>query len=172
MDLLIKKLELKNNELEFANSKKRFPELFNNDEIESEISRLNDEFNMLKNEAESIQKIEDKKELLYTQLTEYIKVIEKEYIYPFSKSQGLSFPMFYVSSLIDIKNILFSGFKGTSGVILNLTIDSKDAVNNKTQFLNFLKEKRNDFNNAQNLFELYTVYRSFDEIIKSDYRQT
>lgn len=172
MNQLIEKLELKNNELKFASSKREFPELFNKDEIEPEISRLDDEFNVLKHEAESIQKIEDKKQLLYAQLTEYIKVIEKEYIYPFSKSQGLSFPMFYVSPLIDIKNILFSGFKGTSGVILNLTIDSKDAVNNKTQFLNFLKEKRNDFNNAQNLFELYTVYRSFDEIIKSDYRQT
>ncbi|WP_278554626.1 hypothetical protein [Elizabethkingia bruuniana] len=170
MNQLIEKLELKNNELKFANSKRDFPELFNTDEIEPETSRLNDEFNVLKNEAESITKIEDKKELLYAQLTEYIKVIEKEYKYPFSKSQGFGFPMFYISPLVDIKNILFLDFKGISGVILNLTADSKDAVNNKTQFLNFLKEKRNDFNNAQNLFELYTVYRSFDEIIKSDFR--
>jgi hypothetical protein len=169
MNHLIEELEIKNNKLDFVKSKIKYLTIFKNEEIEPELLILTNETIDLKRKAEKITDIQTQKELLFNQLTEYIKKLEKDYNYPFSKSQGLSFPFFYISPLMDIKNILFLDLKGISGVILKLTLDEKDAVNNKTEFLNFLKEKRNEFYKSENLYELYSLYKKFSEGIKINF---
>lgn len=166
MNELIQKIENINNNLEFVRSKVQFPQLYKLEDTEAELLKLTEEHLKLKREAEVVTEINSQKELIYRQFSEYIETLEKPISHPFSKFQGLSFPMFYIAPLIDIRNILFLNLKGISGAIVNTTADPKDAVDDKDDFVILLKQKRNDIFNARNLYDLYLVFKSFSEDLK------
>lgn len=166
MKKLIEKIEKKNNALEIIKAKIKFPQIYSASQCEVELQELEEEILALKNQAIEEKSIESRKELIYGQLTEYIQKIEKPQIYPFSKSQGLSFKMFYILPLINVKNIIFYNQNGLEGAILNLTLDEKDSVINKEQFLEFLKNKRDEALDLENLFDLYLFYKTFANSIR------
>ncbi|MEA9412591.1 hypothetical protein [Flavobacterium sp. PL02] len=169
MKELIEKIEHKNNQLSIAKSKVSYPQVYPHSETEIELLKFTTELLDLKKEAIQETKIETQRSLIFQQLSEYIGVIEKEHQYPFSIKQGLSFELFYISPLINIKNIVFFNQNGISGVIYNLTLNEKDAVKDKEQFLYFLKNKKIEAQNLNNLAELYDFYTEFRETIIKDF---
>lgn len=167
MKELIEKIERASNRLNIAKAKVAYPQLYPYSETEIELLKFTNELLDLKKEAAQVAKIETQKSLIFQQLSEYIRVIEKEHIHPFSKKQGLSFDLFYISPLINIKNIVFFDQNGVAGVIYNLTLNDEDVVKNKEQFLSFLKNKKLEVQKLNNLSELYDFYTVFREgIIK------
>ena len=166
MTTLLQKIEKTENELEFAKSNVQFPESFKFEDTEIELLKFTEEKYNLKKEAVLITEINSQKELMYRQFSEYIETLEKPTTYSFSKSQGLSFAMFYVSPLMDVRNILFLNLKGIKGVELNTTKDPKDAVDNLPDFIFLLRQKREEVLNASNLYDLYLVCQSFSKDLK------
>lgn len=169
MKELIEKIAHKNNQLNIAKAKVAYPQVYPYSETEIELLKFTTELSDLKNEAIQQTEIETQRSLIFQQLSEYIRVIEKKHNHPFSKKQGLSFDLFYVSPLVNIKNIVFFAQNGVAGVIYNLTLNDKDAVNNKELFLNFLKDKRLEVQKLNNLSELYDFYTVFREAIIKDF---
>lgn len=169
MKELIEKIEHKSNQLNIAKAKVAYPEVYPHSETEIELLKFTNELFDLKKEAAQQTKIETQKSLIFQQLSEYIRVIEKEHIHPFSKKQGLSFDLFYISPLINIKNIVFFDQNGLAGVIYNLTVNDEDAVNNKEEFLKFLKNKKLEVQKLNNLSELYDFYTAFREVLIKDF---
>ena len=167
MKELIEKIEHKNNQLNIAKYKVAYPEIYPYPEIE--ILKYTTELFHLKEEAIKQTNIENQRSLIFQQLSEYIRVIEKEHQHPFSKKQGLSFELFYISPLVNIKNIIFFAQIGIAGVIYNLTLDNTDAVNDKENFLDFLKNKKSEVKKINNLSELYDFYIVFRETIIRDF---
>jgi hypothetical protein len=169
MKEIIDKIEHKINELNIAKAKIRFPLQYPRTETDNQIFKLSNELLALKIEATQVNDIKTQTNLIFGQLSEYIETIEKPHILPYSKKQGLSFDMFYISPLISIKNIVFFIQNGLAGAIYNLTLDQKDSVTNEIQFLDFLRKKRSEVSKVTNLFELYEFYESFAESIKRDF---
>ncbi|KQX00768.1 hypothetical protein [Flavobacterium sp. Root420] len=166
MTTLLQKIEKTESELEFVESKMKFPQVYNSEDIEEERKLLNEKHLKLKEEAIQITEINSLKELLYRQLSEYIETLEKFTDHPYSKSQSLSFSKFYTSPLTAIQDILFSNLKGISGVNLNTTQDPKDIVTDKDDFVVLLKQKRKEFFNAENLYDINLAYRNFSKEVK------
>lgn len=169
MKNLIEKIEIKNNELFIIEAKARFPEFYANEETELELLKITNELSDLNKEAKLETKIETQKSLLYEQLSEYIRVLDKQHQFPFSKSQGLSYDLFYISPLMNIKQIVFSTQLGLARVNYNLTLSDNDAVENKEVFLDFLNLKRLEVKDLNNLSELYDFYKSFSESIRKQF---
>ncbi|WP_264524017.1 hypothetical protein [Flavobacterium sp. N502536] len=169
MKQLIEKIELANNQLNIAKAKVAYPQLYPYSETEVELLKFTNEFLDLKKEAVQQTNIENQKSLIFQQLSEYIRVIEKEHIHAFSKKQGLSFDLFYIAPLMNIRDIVFFSQNGLAGVIYNLTLNEEDAVNNKEQFLDFLKNKKLEVQKLNNLSELYDFYTVFRDTIKKDF---
>mgnify|MGYP003611192034 CR=1 FL=1 len=169
MKNLIEKIEAKDNELYIVEAKVRFPESYANEETEIELLKIKNELSNLNKEAKLETKIETQKSLLYEQLSEYIRVIQKQHQLPFSKSQGLSYDLFYISPLMNIKQIVFITQLGLARVNYNLTLSDNDAVENKEVFLDFLNLKRLEIKDLRNLSELYEFYKSFAETIRKQF---
>lgn len=167
MTRLIQSIEKINSQLEFELSKVQFPEIYKTEDIQSILDKLTEEKARLSNDAAFITEINMQKQLMYSQLNEYIDTLEKSTIYPFSKKQGLSYPKFYLAVLSDLQNILHQNVQGLVGVSLNTTKDPNDAVYNKEEFVTLLKQKRAEIHNASNLYDLYLAYSSLSKEIKS-----
>ena len=169
MKELILNLDKKYNELTIVNSKLQFADSEDLSKIEDEKINLESEINLLKLEAEKVTKIDDRKSLIFEQLSEYIKSIDTNHQYSFSKGQGLSFPAFYIHPLMNIRQIIFYDQNGLHGVINYLTVDEKDSVKNKEEFLDFLKNKKTEILKKENLYDLYEFYKEFHNIITRDF---
>ncbi len=154
---LIQKIEYKNNLLDFEISRKVFPK------SEMDILDINNDLSNLRKEAKKQTNIEKEKNLIIQQLSKYIGVIENEHIYPFSKKQGICPNMFYLSPMIDIKNIVLLSQNSINGVNYILTLDNNDIVDNKVDFLNFLKNKKTKVLKLNNLCELFDFYIEFKQ---------
>lgn len=161
------KLERIVNALEVEKHKLNFSQHFNSDVVDSEITRLSREIDTLSNELNLVTGLEMKKDLMSMQLTEYIKVLEKNNPLPFSKSQNY-IGNFYTKPYSDIKDILFNDFRGM-GVSLFLTNSDSDAITNVESFKNLLLEIRRDIINSGNMFDLFKVCEKFIEKIKQDF---
>lgn len=169
MNELLNNLEETTEKLNFTKSKLKYPLIYKPEDFESELLLLTEEENRLKEQAIQITNINDYKILIYSQLTEYVNRLDSNNIHPFSRNQGLSFPMFYISPLMDLKNIILSNFKGICLPVIYLTLNDEDAVKDKELFLNFLKEKRDHFYNATDLYNLYSIYNEFKQSIARDF---
>lgn len=168
MNKLLFEIEELNNQLDFENSKLQVSAHLDGD-IEQNISTLKDHLLELNEKASEIKQIQHIKDLIYRQLTAYIDAISKNYERPFSKSQGLSFPLFYIAPQIAVRNILFSETKGIEGAVMYTTENPKDAVKDKQQFLNLLRIKQEQIIKADNLLDLYHAYRTFSANLKNEF---
>lgn len=164
------KLEKVTNELKGEKHKLNFPQLFNPNDINSEISRLSQEITVLTNKLNQLSGLQMKKDLMCMQITEYLKKLDKDEPLPFSKSQGyIGNHFFYTKPFSDIKNILFNDFRGIIGVHLFLTDKNSDAVTDKVSFRNLLLEIRTDIINSNSMSELFKTCENFIERIKQNF---
>ena len=157
------------NSLEFTKSKLKFPQVFNSDEANDEIVQMSEKLEGLKNELQETTNIETTKDSMYRQLNEYTEYLSKAYMYKFSKSQSMYKHAFYVTPLLNIRDVLFFGMQGGVGVYFMLTLDEKDAVNDKDAFIDVLTATKKEIHNSGNLLELYNAYRNLSETLKKDF---
>lgn len=165
------KLERVKNNLEVEKHKLHYPEYFNLNDVNSEITRLSQEVNILISELNIVNELYMKKDLMAMQLTEYIKKLEEKTPLLFSKSQGyIGNHYFYTKPYSDIKNILFNDFKGIMSVSLFLTNVNSDAVTDLIKFTDLLIEIRKDIIQSNDIYDLFKTCEKFIEKIKKDFR--
>jgi hypothetical protein len=169
MNVIINALEEQNNLRNFIKDCPNCKTAVNNDNRKTQVTLIEAKLVDLKLTSKNITEIKHTKQLINRQLTQFINKIDKNCDYPFSKSQGMSYSVFYTAPLLAVKNIIFSNYSGISGANLNLSVRSDDGVKNKIEFVNFLKKINEEFYAANNLYDLYFVFKSFDNGIKNQF---
>lgn len=173
MNAIINALEEQNNLLNYTKNNLYYKTATTDENRNTQITLIEANLLDIKLTAENITNIIHIKDLVFRQLTEFINKLDQQYNSRFSKSQGLSYYSFYFEPLQAIKKLLFYDYSGISGANLNLTIknEDEDEVKDKVEFVNFLKKVREEFNTTDNLYDLYLVFKFFDNGIKSQFRE-
>ena len=169
MKEILESLEKRNNELDILKFKIAWPQIYSSADLESDLLKVTQEISDLKNQARNFTDIDVRRELLYGQLTEYINAIERPHHLAFSKGQGFGFPMFYINPSINVRDIALFHQNGLVGVNYNLTMDEKDSVSNKHQFLQFITDARSETLSLNNLVDIYDFYRQFISLVHRDF---
>ena len=142
-----------------------------NEDDEKLIENLKIDFDIAESKAIGNTNTKIKLDLINRQLNEFIKTIKfKKNGYKYYVGQLFRHRSFYTQPLSCLRMLILEDKNsGITGASLVYTSVEKEQIKNLDQFYNLLIETRNEFTQANNLFDIYTTFKRFENKVRINF---